>query len=388
MRHIATKISSFSTPTKIISGVDARKTLGKEVKDLGGKVVFVSTDKGIVDAGLLVDVLDSLSRENLAYVIFDEVESNPTIETVEKGLKIYRNEQCDVLVAVGGGSAIDTAKAICGQANAPVSSAFCDQIGHHPGSVPSIVAVPTAAGTGAEVLSGAVITDKRKNCKICISSPLQAPKVAILDPLLLQTLPAPIAAATGMVTLTHAVEGYVSLAASELTDLLNLKAIELVAKYLRQFIANRRDLEAATGMQHACLYSALGSSNSGLGNVYAMANSLDGHFNIHHGIACAVTLPVVMEFNAMACPEKFITIAQCFGESVSHLPMTEASLKAVEAVRKLAKDIGIPNRLREVGISTDLIEQMAREVIVSEVQKTNPRETSVQDVIRLYRESI
>lgn len=382
---IAVKISSFSAPTKVISGVDARKNLGKEVKALGGKIVLVCTDKGIVNAGLLVDVLDSLSRENLAYVIFDEVVSNPTIETLENGLAIYRNEQCDVLVAVGGGSAIDTAKAICGQviATASYSSAesFCS-------TVPSVVAVPTAAGTGAEILSSAVITDKSRNCKIYINSPLQAPRVAILDPLLLQTLPASLAAATGMVTLTHAVEGYVSLGSSELTDLLNLKAIQLVAKYLRRFIANRKDLEAAIGMQNACLYSALGSSNAGLGNVYAMANALAGHMNIHHGIACAVTLPAVMEFNAMACPEKFIHIATCFGESVSSLPAPEASLKAVEAVKKLARDVGLPERLPESGLTGDLLEQMAREVIESEIPKTNPRETSMQDIIRLYRESV
>ncbi|MEG6520633.1 iron-containing alcohol dehydrogenase [Desulfotomaculum sp. 1211_IL3151] len=383
-------VSSFTTPTKIISGVDSRKTLGKEVRKLGGNVVFVCTDRGIINTGLLVDILDSLSKENLAYVIYEEVESNPSIETVESGLNIYRNEQCDVLVAVGGGSVIDTAKAICGLVNKPALSDFCQGIEerHRVGSCSSVIAVPTAAGTGSEVLGGAIIADKQKNCKICMISPWQAPSVAILDPIMLQTLPANIAAATGMVTLTHAIEGYVSLGASMLTDLLNLRAIQLVAKYLRRFIANRKDLEAGVGMQNACLFSAMGSYNSGLGNVYAMANSLLGHYNIHHGVACAVMLPAVMKFNSMASPEKFIEIAKSFGEPVDKLPMHEASLRAVHAVKSLAQSIGIPERLRDVGITTDQIEQMALQVTKSEIQATNPRETNLQDVMMLYRESI
>lgn len=389
MRQIATAVSSFSTPTRIISGVDARKTLGKEVRKLGGNVVFVCTDKGIINAGLLVDILGSLSKENLAYVIYEEVASNPTIETVESGLNIYRNEQCDVLVAVGGGSVIDTAKAICGFVNKPISANFCEGDEKQPAAnSASVIAVPTAAGTGSEVLGGAIIADKQRNCKVCISSPWQAPSVAILDPIMLQTLPANIAAATGMVTLTHAIEGYVSLGASVLTDLLNLKAIQLVAKYLRRFIANRKDLEAAIGMQNACLFSAMGSCNSGLGNVYAMANSLLGHYNIHHGVACAVMLPAVMKFNSMAAPAKFIEIAKSFGEPVDNLPMYEASLKAVDAVRSLAQSIGIPECLRDVGITTDQIEQMALQVMNSDIQATNPRETTLQDVVLLYRESI
>ncbi len=377
---IVGQIYSFATMPKIISGLGARKTVGQEVKKLGGKVVFVCTDKGIPEAGLLVDILISLSGENLAYVIFDQVESNPNIENIENGMKIYRNEQCDVLVAVGGGSVIDAAKAIC----AKVSTTAPDLPGSG-SAAPVIIAVPTTAGTGAEILSKAVIADKRNNTKIAFSSPLQKPKVAILDPVMLQTLPANVAAATGMVTLANAVEGYISLGASELTDLLNLKSVQLVAKYLRRFIANRKDLEAATAMQNACLYSAMGSANAGRGIVYAMANSLTGHFDMHHGIACAVVLPKVMEFNAMASPKKYINIAKVFGENVSNLPLAEASQKAVEAVRKLAGDIGIPDHLPDVAITTEDIEQMAREVMESDDVKTNPRETVLQDVVEFYQ---
>lgn len=385
---ITLQICSFTAPTKIISGVDARKTVGTEVKSLGGKVVFISTDKGIVNAGLLVDILESLSKESLAYVVFDEVETNPAIDIVEKGLQVYRNEECDILLAVGGGSAMDTAKAIGIMVNNPGPIGTYAGIDKYPCAPPDIVSVPTAAGTGAEILSTAVITDPVRNCKISVSGARQSPRVAIVDPLMLQTLPASIAAATGMVTLTHAVEGYVSLGSSELTDLLNFKGIQLAAKYLRRFVANRRDLEAATGMQMACLYAALGSSNSGLGNVYAMANSLDGHFNILHGIACAVLLPAVMEFNTMACPDKFIEIAGCFGENVSGLPAPEASLKAAVAVRKLVKDIGLPAGLREMEITEKQIVQMSRDAIGSGIYKTNPRETNLMDMIKLYRESI
>ena len=327
---ITLQICSFTAPTKIISGVDARKTVGTEVKSLGGKVVFISTDKGIVNAGLLVDILESLSKESLAYVVFDEVETNPAIDIVEKGLQVYRNEECDILLAVGGGSAMDTAKAIGIMVNNPGPIGTYAGVDKYPCAPPNIVSVPTAAGTGAEILSTAVITDRVRNCKISVSGAGQSPRVAIVDPLMLQTLPAAIAAATGMVTLTHA----------------------------------------------------------GLGNVYAMANSLDGHFNILHGIACAVLLPAVMEFNTMACPDKFIEIAGCFGENVSGLPAPEASLKAAVAVRKLVKDIGLPAGLREMEITEKQIVQMSRDAIGSGIYKTNPRETNLMDMIKLYRESI
>lgn len=208
-------------PTKIVHGLKSRKLLGKEVKSLGGNVVFVCTDKGIIDSGLVAEIIDALNKDHLAYVIFDETLTSPNMEIVEQGLSFYRNEQCDIILAVGGGSVIDTAKAI---------GAVLD---NHT----SIIAVPTSAGTGAEVTGRTIITKSSKD-KTLVEIPSIHCKVAILDPIMLRTLPAQQAAISGITTLAHAVEGYISLESCEFTDLLNLRAIELVAKYLRRFAVN------------------------------------------------------------------------------------------------------------------------------------------------------
>ncbi|MTI81620.1 MAG: iron-containing alcohol dehydrogenase [Firmicutes bacterium] len=371
------QINHFSMPTKIISGVDCRNNLGKEIKSLGGTIIFVCTDKGISDAGLLVDILNSFNKKNLAYVIFDEVELNPTTDNVEHGLNVYCNEQCDILVSIGGGSAIDTAKAICSLINS--NSDNYERA--------TVVAVPTVAGTGSEVLGKAIVTDINNGGKELKKLSVPPPSVAVLDPVLLQTLPPHIAAVSGLETLTHAVEGYVSLGSSELTDLLNLKAIELVAKYLRPYVANRTNIEAAIGMQNACLYAAIGSSNAGYGNAYAMANYIHTNFNIHYGLACALILPNVMEFNTLACPDKFIKIAQLFGEHTNNLPNHKAALKAAEAVRNLTKDIGIPQELSIEGLTEEGIKYLSKYVFDSVSQRSNPRKNNLQDIIDLYLKS-
>ncbi|RYD05900.1 hypothetical protein N752_06560 [Desulforamulus aquiferis] len=231
----------FNTPCKILAGIDTRKTLGKQVKKYAGKVVLICTDKKSQRSGLLVDILESLSRENLAYVIFDELDCCPTIEIVEQGLNQYRNEECDILLAVGGSSAIDTAKVISSLTKNPGEST-CQEA--------PVIAVPTNASLGSEFHNWSVITDDLSN-KTIIMDRVPTPKLVIMDPYMLQVLNATMAGQTGLQILSIAIDGYVSLGSYELTDILNLKAIELTAKNLRRFVANRRDLESATAVQNA-----------------------------------------------------------------------------------------------------------------------------------------
>lgn len=385
MANIPSQFHSFTSPPKIISGVDSRKSLGAEIKNLGGNVVLVCTHRTVVDEGLHVDILDTLSRNNLAYIIFDEVDANPTVATVEQGVKTFRNEQCDILLAVGDSNVIDAAKAISYLVSYTLP-ANCEK--SNVGSVdpPYIVAIPTSFGIGAGVLGNSIMYNAEKGSKNLINIPVKVCREVILDPVMLQSMSLHDAALSGMVTLAHAIEGFVSSGSFELTNLLNFKSIQLIAKYIRPFIANRKSIDAAMAMQNAYLYSALGSINSGLGNTDAMAKSLYVHSDINYRLTSSVALPVVMEFNAMACPEKFIKIAECFGENINCLPPHEGALKAVDAVKKLARDIGIPDKLDDTSVTGQEIEQISKELIDNGIAHiNNPRETSLKDIINLYK---
>jgi len=369
---------SFTSPTKTISGINARKKIGEEIKTFGGNVVFVCTEKSVVEEGLLIDILDSICKHNLAYIVFNEIDDKLTTSIIEEGVNIYRNEQCDVLLAVGGSTAIDAAKAIYTTINHSrdtVSEAFC----------PYIINIPTSIGIGAGVLSNSIMNNIVDSGKI-ITIPVMTSRVVVLDPVLLQSLPVDKTALAGMSTLSHAIEGYISMNCFEFTDLLNRKAIKLVARYLRLFIANRKNSEAAIAMHNAYLYSALGSINSGLGLVDAISKAIHVHFNISYELATAMTLPVVMEFNAIACPEKFSNIAALFGENIKDLPAHEAAFKAVYAVKKLARDIGIPDRIDNLNINDDQIGLVSKDVVNnSNVQLNNPRETSLEDIVNMCK---
>ncbi|MDO7787702.1 iron-containing alcohol dehydrogenase [Desulforamulus aquiferis] len=368
----------FNTPCKILAGIDTRKTLGKQVKKYAGKVVLICTDKKSQRSGLLVDILESLSRENLAYVIFDELDCCPTIEIVEQGLNQYRNEECDILLAVGGSSAIDTAKVISSLTKSPGEST-CQEA--------PVIAVPTNASLGSEFHNWSVITDDLSN-KTIIMDRVPTPKLVIMDPYMLQVLNATMAGQTGLQILSIAIDGYVSLGSYELTDILNLKAIELTAKNLRRFVANRRDLESATAVQNAGLYAALGSANSGLGNVFAMTTTLANHSKIAAGKAWSVILPRVMKYNAMACPDKFVNIAKCFGEKVSDLPINEAALKSVDGVAKLISDIDLPSSFNSQDIPHGLIEILSQKVLECQHCRTNPRDTKLDHLVSLFSKTV
>ncbi|MGI9862353.1 iron-containing alcohol dehydrogenase [Moorella naiadis] len=376
---------NFVCPTQVVFGPGKASTVGIEIKRINGHKVFLCTDAGIIKAGLLDRVLDSLRASDLATVIFDAIQTNPTIEIIEQGYDLFKAEECDALVAVGGGSSIDTGKAIGLLSTNPAPLSQYEGADKVPNAIPPLIAIPTAAGTGAEVTFSSVITDVQRNYKISIRSPLLAPRVALLDPEMLVSLPPHIAAATGMDTLTHAIEAYTSTAGTVLTDTLALEAIKLTAEYLPQFYANRKNLEAAAAMQHACVWAAIAFANGRLGNVHAMAHPLGGHFNVHHGVACAIVLPRVMEFSLAGAPRKYAEVARVMGEVVDGLSLMAAAARAPEAVYQLSRQIGIPAGLTQVGVTEERIPAMAQDAVASGIHTTNPRQSNLEDIIALYK---
>lgn len=378
----------FCVPTQIIFGIDCIANLADFVKRFSLKKPLIVTDQGIINVGILDNICRKLQVAGIEFEVFGHVEINPSVQTVIKGANKYRLGFCDGLIALGGGSVIDAAKAIgiLVTHNRPL----IDYRGQDllDTEIPPLLAIPTTAGTGAEVSYEAIIIDKSINNKMTINSIKLAPKVAFLDSALLSTLPAQVAAATGLDTLTRAIEGFVSKDATLLTDILNIEAIKLVGTSLRQFVADPSNLDFGAKMQLGCILSAIGSINSGNGNVSCMAKSLESYFNIHHGVACGVMLPYVMQWNLIANPEKYALIAEKLGEDVNGNSVMNKAILAVTAVHKLVLDIGLPTTLTEIGVKFDIVENMAQDVINSLVSNCNPRRTTFEDVVELYNKAL
>ncbi|MBW2148323.1 MAG: iron-containing alcohol dehydrogenase [Deltaproteobacteria bacterium] len=358
--------------------------LGEEVKNIGGRKILLVTDKGVKGSGLLERAVKPLEKEKIPYVIFDEVEPNPSVETVEKGFELLKGEGCDSLVAVGGGSPIDAAKGMGVLATNPDPLIKYEGANKIPNAPLPLVAVPTTAGTGSEVTGAAVITDKSRKYKCSIRSPLLLPRVALLDPELLCTLPPAVLASTSMDALTHAYEAFVSSVTNPVSQALAYDSIRLIGLNVRRFYANPDDLEAAGFMMLASTMAGTAFFNGRVGVVHAMAHPLGGFFNIPHGVANAILLPHCMDFSRMGVPEKFARIAEALGEDIRGMSVDHASRKAVEAVREMMADIRIPAGLREVGAKREAFEALAKDAVESGIHLTTPRKTTYDDIMALY----
>jgi alcohol dehydrogenase len=358
--------------------------LGEEIRNVGGRKVLLVTDKGVKSSGLLEKAAEPLGKESIPYVIFDEVEPNPSLETVEKGLELLKQEGCDSLVAIGGGSPIDAAKGVGIMATNPDPLAKYEGANKIPTPPLPLVAVPTTAGTGSEVTGAAVITDRSRKYKVSIRSPLIIPRVALLDPELLCTLPPHVLAATGMDALTHAYEAFVSTATNPISEALAYDSIRLIGQNLRRFYANPDNVDAGGSMQLASTMAGMAFFSGRVGVVHAMAHPLGGFFNIPHGVANAILLPYCMDFTRIAVPERFARIAEALGEDIWGISVEEASKKAVEAVQSLMADIHIPHGLGKVGAKREAFDAMARDAVESGIHLTTPRKTSYEDIMALY----
>jgi len=367
-------------------GAGARAELVGEVQRRGYRKALVVTDAVLVKAGTVAKVASLMDAAGLAYELFDKVMPNPTIGVVKDGVAAFAAAKADYLVAIGGGSPQDTAKAIGIITNNPEFSDVRSLEGVAPTKKPSvpIIALATTAGTAAEVTINYVITDEEKRRKFVCVDPHDIPLVAIIDSELMATMPTPLKAATGMDALTHAIEGYITKGAWELTDALHIKAIEIIGRSLRASCAG--DAKGVEEMALGQYVAGMGFSNVGLGLVHGMAHPLGAFYNTPHGVANAVLLPTLMAYNADFTGEKYRAIAAALGvKGTEAMPIAEARKAAVAAVQKLSTDVGIPAKLSEVGVKAEDIPALAEAAFADVCTGGNPRETSIPEIEALYR---
>lgn len=375
----------FCVPTKIIYQEYAVKNrLVEQLKTFDSSKVAIITDKGVVKAGLLKDVVATLDAAGIKYVLFDSVEPNPSTGTCVKAFETAKKIGATVLIAVGGGSSMDVAKSagiLMTNGGDLESYEGADKFSH---SIAPTICIPTTAGTGSELTPFAIITVPAKHYKMSIFSSRCLPQVALLDPTLLSTVPPSVAAACGMDALTHAVESFINSVTSPITEAYACEAMRLIGKYLRAYVANRKNLEAAGAMQVASSMAGVAFGVARLGNVHAMAHPLGGFFNVPHGVANAILLPHIMRFNLLADNGKYKRIAELLGEDTSGLSDREAAHLAVAAVEELSGDIEIPKSLGAVGVTKDVIPAMSVDAMKSGNVLINPRQTTLKDIENLY----
>jgi alcohol dehydrogenase len=372
---------SFELPTKIEYGIGVSEKLTEFLKALESPKVLIVTDKGIEASGLLPAITNQLSQGKLDYEIFSEVESNPKDYNVHEGTKIANRLQADCLVAIGGGSPIDCAKAIA--VLATHGGAVRDYEGKDKisGNVLPLIAIPTTAGTGSEVTFSSVITDTGDRFKFTLKHPGIAPRVALVDPQMTLTMPPGLTAATGMDALTHAIEGYTAKVSEPLADAAALYAIELITKYLKVAVKEGRSMEARAGMLLGSVLAGIAFSHSDVGSVHCIAEALGGKYDTAHGVCNAVVLPTVMEYNMDYCRERYARIASAMG--ISFDSTEDGAQRAVDAVKKLAVDLNLPS-FGSFGVKAADIEELASNSYVNGSNKDNPRPMSKDDYLTLF----
>ena len=346
-------------------GPGAREVLPQEIKRLGLKKAFVSTDKDLIKFGVADKVLSVLDKVGIPYVVFSDIKPNPTVSNVNAGVKAFAESGADFILAIGGGSSIDTSKAIGIITNNPEFSDVVSLEGVAPTqkkSVP-IIALPTTAGTAAEVTINYVITDEVNEKKMVCVDPNDIPAIAIVDAELMYTLPKGLTASTGLDALTHAIEGLITKGAWEMSDMFEIKAIEMITRYLETAVFEPTNAEARNGMAVAQYIAGMAFSNVGLGVVHGMAHPLGAIFDIPHGVANALLLPIIMEFNAPAALDKYVEIAKAMTVYKEGMSQEEAARAAVDAVRALSVRVGIPQHLSELGIKESDLDKLATAAI-------------------------
>ena len=364
----------------------AREVLPQEIARLGFKKAFVATDKDLIKFGVADKVLKVLEGANIPYEVFSEIKPNPTVSNVKAGVEAFAQSGADFIIAIGGGSSMDTAKAVGIITNNPD---FADVVSLEgvadtkKKSVP-IIALPTTAGTAAEVTINYVITDEENQKKMVCVDPNDIPIMAIVDAELMYTLPRSLTAATGMDALTHAIEGLITKGAWEMSDMFELKAIEMIARYLETAVNEPQNAEARNGMAVAQYIAGMAFSNVGLGVVHGMAHPMGAIFDIPHGVANALLLPTVMEFNMPAAIDKYVQIAKAMNVYSVGMSNEEAAEAAVEAVRQLAIRVGIPQHLSDLGIKPEDLDKLATAAAADVCTPGNPRFVNKDIIQELY----
>jgi alcohol dehydrogenase class IV len=376
---------TISIPAKIIFGIGSIDKIIDELIFLKIKKPLVVTDQGIIYSGIWEIIERILKKNNIEYEIFSQLKLNPTYPIIKKGTHKYINNFCDGIIALGGGSTIDTAKVIGIQVNEgkPINEyvRFNNKLER---DIPSLIAIPTTIATGSEINYKTILIDSKSKYKHNYFSPKIAPKTVVYDPQLLATLPVKLAAASGIASLTKAIECYVAKDATFVTDLFNIEAIRLVGSSLRQFVADPSNLDYAVKIQLASILTAICSLNLENGIVSFMANPLEDCLDIHYGVACGIMLPHVMQWNLIANPDKYALIAEFLGEEINGFSVVDRSVKAVCAIQKLVLDIGMPTSLTEIGFKFEMIEDIVQNLVENFGSNGNPRITTKEDIINLY----
>ena len=377
-RFILNEVSYF--------GPGARKELATVVANRGWKKALVVTDKGLMQFGVAKMVLDVMDAAGIPYEIYDEVKPNPTVTNVTNGVAACKKAGADFLVAIGGGSSMDTAKGIGIVCTNPefADVISLEGVADTKNKCLPIVALPTTAGTAAETTITYVIIDETRQQKMVCVDPNDIPAVAIIDAELMYSLPKGLTAATGMDAMTHAIEGLITKAAWEMSDMFEIKAIEMIHKYLPIAVSDPKNPEGRNGMAVAQYIAGMAFSNVGLGVDHGMAHPMSALHDVPHGVACAILLPTVMRFNMPACVDKYVEIAKACGVYKPEMSNQEAAETACTAIEDLSKLVGIPQHLSELGITEADIPALAEQAITDVCTPGNPREVTKEDIIALY----
>ncbi|WP_296557347.1 iron-containing alcohol dehydrogenase [uncultured Acetobacterium sp.] len=376
---------TYYFPPVVIMEPGAIELIAGEIKRMNVKKALVVTDEVLIEAGIVKEVLDVLDDAELAYVIFSDVKPNPTVANVNAGYQALQDNACDYVISIGGGSPQDTAKGIAILATNPGDLRDYEGIGKTANKSLPIVAINTTAGTASEATINYVITDEDRKLKMVIVDPNCLAAVAVNDPNLMVKMPKSLTAATGMDALTHAVEGYTTAGASRFTDLFNLEAIKAISSSLRAAVANGEDVDARDGMAYGQFVTGMGFSNGGLGIVHSMAHQLGGFYDLPHGVCNAILLPYVVAYNADAVGDRLAAVAQAMGVDTAHKSKAEINELAIEAIKTLSKDVGIPSGLEEIGVKEADFSELADLALADICTGGNPKCPTKEDVIAIYK---
>ena len=377
--------STFFIPAVNMMGVGSLDEAMGAIRNYGFRKALIVTDAGLARAGVADKVADLLGNQDIESVIYDGAKPNPTVGNVEKGLELLKRSGCDFVISLGGGSPHDCAKGIA------LCATNGGQIGDYEGVDRSakpqlpLVAINTTAGTASEMTRFCIVTDETRHVKMAIVDRNVTPLLSVNDPSLMVAMPKGLTAATGMDALTHAIEAYVSTAATPITDACALKAIELIAGNLRQAVADGNDMTARENMAYAQFLAGMAFNNASLGYVHAMAHQLGGFYDLPHGVCNAILLPHVQNFNARACPERLRDVAQALGVNTLGMSADMGAQAAIAAIRRLSADIGIPSGLRELGANADDIPTLAANALKDACGLTNPRPATQREIEEIFR---
>lgn len=378
-------IFTFRVAPEITFGLGAVQTLGQKLRSYGVQKVLLVVDQGFAKNDPFFRVTEALEKERIKFIIFDKIEAEPRVETADQCGSLAKRENCDFVLGVGGGSAMDTAKAAAILVTNEGRAKDYQGLNKVPRPGLPKGMIPTTAGTGSEVTFTAVFINEEEKKKAGINSPYLFPEIAILDPELTISLPGAITAYTGMDALAHAIESFTSLQANPLSEMFSLAAVGRIMKNLRLAVENGKDRQARAEMLMGSLLAGIGLANAGVTAVHALSYPLGGSFRVPHGVGNGLLLPAVMEFNALSCPQRFARLAEAMGVETKNLTITEAAFKSVEAVKKLSLEIEVPQRLSDLGIPKAALAWMAEEALqVVRPLENNPRPISKEEAVRIY----